>query len=497
MAKTSMKIIENNMNKELELCSSKSLYDKEVERICTKYTDNDKKKIEKYAETLLQKNDDELESYRTGINNLNFSIIAVLDRLNVSLTAPTKTVDIYSMDMEDTSKTIETHVTYIDKINSKKIKELTAERKVLIDTKGDKKKIESLSRTIDNLQPKKIKDKKKVFAGTGVDYRPKRDSIEKALKFLSVYNVITQVPPNSYKLNMEHWFNFQRYSLNNRKIFKDLLPLLAAFLKYNAPNKVDNFLNHIDKIVGHTLKAPKNHASFANIENFIIEKLNDKNDDDDPKISFKVLDSNNDKNLDGKTSFIDVNELQIIFDENGTKILKFKDGKNYQIPIEDIYLILVPDKTENSLDTKTNDGFVIYNDLYADKIQDPKHKEKVKSRIDSGDTNYTSKHYFTVFEANSNMIDFFDMNVLRKTEIYKQEQEKEEFISKELNGILDTDKTLDDYKSKFFVTGEGTADDILDYVQRNQKDVKLLHPPFLILRLKEILRECDLKYEVR
>ncbi len=186
--------------------------------------------------------------------------------------------------------------------------------------------------------------------------------------------------------------------------------------------------------------------------------------------------------------------MQIIFDEADQKILKFSDNTiNYKIPIQDIYFIYVPDATENSM-KRSDDNFVIYNDDYAEKIDDKKHKDKLQERVDANNMSYTSKDYFVIFEANSNMKEYFEMEVFIDTKIYIQEEEKGTFVTEELNSILDNPKTIDDFKNKIIITGKNTIDEILDCAQRNAKNVTLLHPPFIVEKLKEIIHEMDRQY---
>ena len=481
MSKTSQTKIESELDEYLELCGSTDLYNKEIERLCTKFSEEDKKKILGYAKRLLDESNNKQEAYRTGIANLNFSIFAVLQKLSQNLITPTATSDIYKIDMSNAAKDIESHLIYMETIKKKKRKELSEERRVLEKSNGDPKKIKTLSQTIESLKPKKIKPKDVIFSDNAPSSRSKESSISKAIRFLVAYNVIKYVSPNAYILNMKHWFNFQRYSLNNKELLEHILPLLASFLKFNAPYKVDDFLKHIDKIVGYTLKAPQNHALFANIENYIIRLLKE---GEDPTISFKIIHDKTNSKLDNKTIFTDVDELQIIFNELGTKLLKFRDTKDYEVAIEDIELLKVPSKTINSIHSKQEKSFVIYNDMYEH--DDPKYTARKNKAEENGDTHYSKNEYEVIFSADSNMNDFFNMDVLRNTKLFQQEDEKEKFISEELNQILNSDKTIDDYKNKVLIKGSGNIDDILSYAQMNGH-VKILHPPFLINKLKEIL----------
>ncbi|WP_434658558.1 hypothetical protein [Sulfurimonas sp. NW9] len=482
------KLAKKNIEQNLELCGSDEVYYQELERICTEYSEADEQKIEQYVQTLIKESDENKAPYRAGIQNVNFAIVAVLDRLINETNYPIKTTDIYKINTEEIHKIVETHIQLLQTINAKKRKNLQEELQALQreDPLKHKEKINSLSKHIERLKDSKKKIKISVFANDDSTYKPKRDAIEKALKFLSVYNVITYVSPNAYKLNMQHWFNYQRFSLNNTYLLVDLLPLLAAFLKYNAPNRVDNFLSHIDKIVGFTLQAPKNHAAFANIENYIIRILSD----DTSTLSFKLNKTNS--SLNNKVEFENVDTLQILFEQDRKKYLKFEEhNKKYQVRIEDILYLKVPDKTETSVYWKDTKCFVIFNDMYEHnhKIYQDRKKEK----INEGSTHYYKEDIEVIFEANTNMKDLFDLHVLKNTVMYIEEAEKESFTA-EIKDKIDLSKDID-FRNKIYITGKGCKDDILSYAQRSGTDIKLLYPKYLVAELKKIIRECELMYE--
>lgn len=477
--------VKDYIEENTELCGSDNIFYAEVERISTKYTDIDEIAIERYLQTLINQSDEKSEPYRTGITNIHYAILAVLDKLISHKGYPVKTADIYNIDTEHIHQIIEKHVQLIKTLNKDKRKILQDERHKLFeeDAIKHKKKIESLDKHIERLKDSKKKNKLDVFKDD--TSKAKRDAIEKALKFLSVYNVIKYITPNCYILNMDHWFNYQRFSLNNKRLLTEVMPLLASFLKYNAPNRVDDFLGHMDKIVSFTLRAPKNHAEFANIENHILKLV----EDDTSTLSFKLKDT--DSSLNNKIDFEDVDTLQIIFEKDDKKYLKFKDkGTYYQVAIEHIEYLKVTDKALNSVYWKDTKCFVIFNDMYEHKHE--KYKERKKSNASTVDTNYSKEYIDVIFEAKTNMDSFFDMHVLKNTIIYKEEDEKRSFIIKMINEI---GEVMDlDYRNKIYITGKGSKDDILSYAQRSGTDIKLLHPQYLVKELQKVIAECQLMY---
>jgi len=177
-----------------------------------------------------------------------------------------------------------------------------------------------------------------------------RDIIWKAIRYLQSYNLITMTDDtgavhNSYYLNLEHWFKFQKHSFTDKDFIKNILPLLAAFLKYTAPNKVNDFLTSLDEIVDYLYKDPNNFSSSNNKESIILEALS-KN----KHLDIEVDENNND------TFFKNVKPRDLFFDDQHNKVLYWEHKKSYTESIFSIDRIFITGKPETIYLPKKSDN---------------------------------------------------------------------------------------------------------------------------------------------
>ena len=215
---------------------------------------------------------------------------------------------------------------------------------------------------------------KALLAFTFDPIKQNKDIIWKAIRYLQSYNLITMTADtgavhNSYYLNLEHWFKSQKHSFKDKDFIKNILPLLAAFLKYTAPNKVNDFLNYLDEIVDFLYKDPKNFSSSNNKESIVLEALKQKK-----CLDIEVLEGDKD------TFFKSITPLQLFFDDNYNKVLSWKYKRTYQEKIYYIDKISIQSGSKETyiqgkniellkaINTKTKMNIQIENIIYKDVI---------------------------------------------------------------------------------------------------------------------------------
>lgn len=443
------KIEETLKNEKIEYCCSNERFNKQIKELIDKFENLDSEDLTNYLNKRYIETNKSNEPYRTQISYTNFLMIEILKLYIEENTTTLSTEDLHSIETDTIEEDIKEHLENLKslKINSS---QLTASKL--------NKKIKDNIYTIYNDDKIEIQKDKK---------QKKRDQVFKAIKYLNAYGILQQrkIPNekfNNYILNLENWFESQRYSLYKTPIISDLFVLLVAFLKYTAPNKVDHFLTHIDSIIDFLYTPSYDYETYSNIENHII----DKHILQQP-ITFETFDNELIEKL-GDSLFEEVEIVNISIDTNSDKTLRFKKENNtYEIPINKIYRMKADKNERNSLYLETQKTYVIYNDTYKEVIKNknyPIHKE----------------HHNVILEADTNMLRFFETKPLKKQKIYKTKEEKADLFEAE---NLDIETT----NSKIYITATDIEEQIFNVLQKGLPHIKILTPQNLNEKFKSNL----------
>ncbi|MEA3513257.1 MAG: hypothetical protein U9R37_06620 [Campylobacterota bacterium] len=441
------KIEQELKNEKIELCGGKILFEDETEKIIEKFDNLNSFDLEGYLNKQYIDTNKTYEPYRTQISFIDFLLIEILNLYLENDTIKLTTEQIHNMDTAEIEADIKDHLEYLKSldINSPQFSKNTLN-----------KKIQQIILSTFNNDKVEIQKQKK---------QKKRDMIFKALKYLTSYNVvslhkISNQTYNIYSLNLENWFEFQRYSLYKTPILKDIIILMVAFLKYNAPNKVNDFLIHIDNIMEFLYTPPKNYEKYSAVENYIIEqhRLN-------MPITFETFDKDTIEVLGNNSIFEEVEMISIKIDEENKKYLKFKDdNKTYEISIEKIYRIDADENEDNSVWLKSKNCYVIYNEIYKDSVKNTNYPKEVQ------------KHQ-TILEADSNILRFFETKPLENQKIYKTKNDKADLV--ELENL-----DIETSNSKIYITATETKEKIFNVVQKGVPHIKILTPKSLSKQFK-------------
>jgi hypothetical protein len=504
-------------SKTMDFYTSDELFKKNIKKVQKEFKRDDAYTVEYLCNEKRDESFVHLEPYRTKISNINFVIINIIQKLIDEPSHILTTRTIYETVTENISIKIEGYLIKYELIKNKKIKKIRLKicnnkkklknLRVLLHQGSQlvknniSKEIEEIEEKINDLKaiceklknPKKNKAKvlenKVEFSSDGSKEldRKARDIIHNSLKYLSSYNIIKKVKGrDEYKLNIEHWFEYTDYSIRSKKMLKNILPLLIAFLKYNAPNRVDDFLKYFHEITWALLSTPSNMSDYANIENYILKRF----EKDVKNISFRVLDKDTDEELDKRIDFINVIPLQIIIIENSVKVLKFFDenkDKIYEIKISKIFRLIVVLNTDKSIYIKSDKKSYIYNDALSKYIRSKEYKEQRETY--ALNTNFTYGHKInTLLESDTNMLDFYQNTLLKNIKIFSTQSEKmylfkeyiDDYFSKESAETIGKIKTHIERKlyngNKIYTIIEDTdEDEILNLVLKGES-VNIIYP---------------------
>ena len=434
------KLEEKVKNFEIEYFCSEELKFEQLNKLFEELENYNENDIEKIFNRFDKKRNKVAEPYRTQTANINFILVEIMNMFIDSGVNKLDTEVLYQMDTLDIEDSYRQHL--------EKVKSLNINLKSFSNATINKK-----------LNTNYFSDKKK-----------KRDLIHKAVRYLTSYNIVKQNKnkhnlENIYELNFTSWTKFQRYNIDNTPILNDILVLLVAFIKFNAPNKVDDYLNHIDNIIKFLYTPPKDYPINSKIENYIIE-----NNAENVFIDFDIFDYEVVKNTDNINNFDNAEILQISINEDNQKILKFKDtntDKIYEVPLSKIYRLRSDTQEENFVYLKSEDCYVLYNDLYAKDIKNPNYPTFIKTQR-------------VMLEVDTNLYEYFEVKPLNHQMIYKTETEKLIFGDEQ-------NIPIDKNNSKFYVIATDTEDKILDVVKRNIPHINILSPTTLKDKLKDIL----------
>ena len=453
MKKQLIEKIENELKSEkIEYCCSNDKFNNQIEEIQQKYKNLNADELDEYLNVKHKEFNQKIEPLRTQIAYTNFLMVDILKLFITEQKRTLSTEEIHNIDTESIENEIKG---YLESLKSLNINSSQFSASKL------NKKIKQSTYTIMKTDKVEIQKDKK---------QKKRDQIFKAIKYLSAYNIlqlqkVKNEKHNNYVLNLENWCDTQRYSLYNTDIFEDIIILLIPFLKYTAPNKVDDFLSHIDNIIDFLYTPPFDYETYSNIENHIIEQhiLNE-------SITFETFDKDMVEKL-GDSAFKEVEIVNISIDENRNKTLRFKkDNLIYEIDINKIFRIQADENEQNSVHLKSKNSYVVYNDTYKDHIKNknyPKQKEQHK----------------ILLEADTNMLRFFETKPLRNQKIYKTRNDKINLMELE-NLKIDTNN------SKIYITAIDEEERIFNVVQKGMPHIKIMSPKDLNHKFKDYLKDC-------
>lgn len=423
----------------IDVYTSDKLFQDILEKIKKELYFIDEYDVEYTVEEKKEKSFLQLEPYRTKISNINFVLINILKKLTDEPDYILTTRTLYETVATNVSTDVESYLTKYKLLNEVKLDKLELKLKLRkkklkeasnIESKIIEQEIDSIKNKIYVLKnPKKLKDQVLInevqydVEGSKPEDTKTRDIIQKALKYLSSYNLIKRIDgKDAYKLNIDQWFGYTKYAIRNKSILNNFLPLLISFLKYNAPNRIDDFLKHFGEIVWALSSPPEDMAEYANVENYILRALNITN----TTISFRVLDKDTSDDIDSKVDFINVQPIQIIIIESSIKVLKFFDAdedKEYEIQINKIFRLTVPLNTENSIFIASTKESYIYNDGLSEYI-------KSKEYLESREEYYLNEHFnhgiktSVILESDTNMLDFYENSFFKNIKTFTTQEDK-------------------------------------------------------------------------
>lgn len=450
MRKQLVEKIENDLkNEKIEYCCSNGKFNNQIEEIKQKYRNLNADELNEYLNLKHKEVNQKLEPLRTQTAYTNFLMVEILKLFIEEQKRILSTEEIHSIDTQNIEIEIKG---YLESLKSLNINSSQFSASKL------NKKIQQNTYTITKNDKIEIQKDKK---------QKKRDQIFKAIKYLSAYNIlelqkVKNEKHNNYVFNLKNWCDTQRYSLYDTDIFEDIIILLISFLKYTAPNKVDDFLTHVDNIIDFLYTPPFDYETYSNIENYIIEQhiLNE-------SITFETFDKDMVEKL-GDSIFKEVEIVNVSIDENRNKSLRFKkDNSIYEIDINKIYRIQTDKNERNSVYLKSDDSYVIYNDTYKDSIKNknyPKQKEQHK----------------IILEADTNMLRFFETKPLNNQKIYKTKNDKIDLMELE-------DLKIDTNNSKIYITATDEEERVFNVVQKGMPHIKIFSPKSLNKQFKSNL----------
>lgn len=403
------------------------------------------------------------------------------------------------------------------------------------------------------LSPRTFQDsyKSALLAVSFDPIKQNRDIIWKAIRYLQSYNLITMADDtgsvdNSYYLNLEHWFKFQKHSFDDNDFIKELLPLLVAFLKYTAPNKVNDFLNSVDKIVDYLYQDPKNYSSSNNKESIVLKALKEKR-----KLEIEVISGNKD------SFFKSITPLELFFDDKDyRKMLYWKHEQKYRENFYNIDKIFIIDKSKKIYLQQTNKGLleaikqntklniqignIVYEDIIVSifnyneidqedtviakpaeinpsstiltwainmhtypldeiySIKLAKTKTATSTKASTADKKGPSfithqeqynipdrKPHSVILEVDMNLSDFFDTGALKNQKMFKTELEKEVFCTE--NKI-----PYEKNNRKIYVSAYDKTDDVIHVTKRCLPGVKILKPDDTKEKFQDLMKSiCE------
>ena len=347
---------------------------------------------------------------------------------------------------------------------------------------------------------------------------------------------------NDYTFNIDSWLNRQKHPINDTNVINTLIPLLIAYLKLQNTNRVDDFLSHIDALTAYSSQAPEDFSDSKTIESNIVHALRKKSHINIGLVEGRVFTSVSEFDLDieattnnkvlnwtADTDFkVRVKDIAELFYDNGknkihlnnrkqllkeaiknkeTITIVFKpDGQSEDITYVSTSITIVSDKSEDQ--DKTPDEVIIgWSESFhtrklslIESIQIENRKTSPEEADDTSDLigKQTSgfainqekynipdrKYHNIILEADTNLVDFFNIKPLKNQVIYKTKSEKEQFCKDFGIEVL--------AKSKIYITAKDQTDAVLHVVKRCIPAVKILEPTVIKNEFRDIIKSmCD------
>lgn len=270
-----------------------------------------------------------------------------------------------------------------------------------------------------------------------------------------------------YKLNIDKWFEYNRYYIANKEALKVLLPLLVAYLKSEKNCSIGSFFEKIADFIKYLLQPYENTNYYFYIEHNILEDI-----EADMEMEIEIFDKNSKARKPFNT--IDIKPKRIIFNDDYSRSVEYIDSKGNVriIDIKDIRSITVDEDTKGAIQLQGGTKYYLVNEKIDLFNIDKQYKEEKKYQI--------------ILEVPTSLFEYFQTKPLSNQIMFHTSQMIKQF--EEFYNINDTKE------SYFYIVAEDTILNAASIVLYTLDNIKIIEPSILTDAILEKIEQFKLKH---